>query len=54
MYRNGNFYEIIVQEGKYVYHVYYQGRVPADTLLELIKAKLVSLEDQLPLGRDGA
>ena len=53
-YHNGNFYEIIVQEGKYVYHVYYQGRVPADTLLELIKAKLVSLEDQLPLGRDGA
>ncbi len=53
-YHNGNFHEIIAQEGKYVYHVYYQGRVPADTLLELIKAKLESLENQLPLGRDGA
>ncbi|MDD2283328.1 MAG: hypothetical protein PHD92_08075, partial [Eubacteriales bacterium] len=53
-YHNGNFHEIIAQEGKYVYHVYYQGRVQADTLLELIKAKLESLEDQLPLGRDGS
>lgn len=54
MSENGNYFEVIAVQGQYVYHVFYNGRIHWDYLLELVVEKLNSLERQQLPGQEQA
>lgn len=48
MYHNINLYEIVAVQGKYVYHLYYNGRQPVEAVIQQMQEKIYALERLLP------